>query len=106
MSRNDASDLTLSLADICSVLCGISDPDQMQEFLTEVLTPSECRDLALRWELMRRLKKGISQRQIAKDLGISLCKITRGAKILKQDHSISQYYLNTGEKDESKNPTG
>ena len=93
--------MTLSLADICSVLCGISDQDQMQEFLTEMLTPSECRDLALRWELMRRLKEGISQRQIAAELGISLCKITRGAKILKQDHSISKHYLNT--EDESKN---
>jgi TrpR family trp operon transcriptional repressor len=106
MSRNDASDLKLSLADICSVLCGISDPAPMQEFLTEILTPSECRDLALRWELMRRLKKGVPQRQIAAELGISLCKITRGAKILKQDHSISKHYLNAGETDESKNPTG
>ena len=106
MPRNNASDLKLSLADICSVLCGISDPDQMQEFLTEMLTPSECRDLALRWELMRRLKKGAPQRQIAAELGISLCKITRGAKILKQDHSISKHYLNAGEQDEPKNSTG
>lgn len=98
--------MTLSLADICSVLCDIGDPGPMQEFLTEMLTPSECRDLALRWELMQRLKKGVPQRQIAAELGISLCKITRGAKILKQDHSISQHYLNAGEKDESKNPTG
>ncbi len=106
MSRNDASDLKLNLADICTVLCSISDPDQMQEFLTEILTPSERRDLVLRWELMRRLKKGVSQRQIAVELGISLCKITRGAKILKQDHSTSKRYLNAGEKDESKNSTG
>lgn len=98
--------MQLGLADICTVLCDISDPDQMQEFLTEMLTPSERRDLALRWELMRRLKKSIPQRQIAAELGISLCKITRGAKILKQDHSVSKHYLNAGEKDESKNPTG
>ncbi len=106
MSRNDTSDLTLSLADICAVLCGISDSGQMQAFLSEMLTPSERRDLALRWELMRRLKKGVPQRQIATELGISLCKITRGAKILKQEYSISKHYLNAGEKDEPKNPTG
>ena len=105
MLRNDSSDSTLSLADICLVLCGINNPDQMQEFLTEMLTPSECRDLALRWELMRRLKRGVPQRKIATELGISLCKITRGAKILKQDHSISKHYLNAGEKDEPKNST-
>ena len=61
MSRNEISDLQLGLADICTVLCDISDPDQMQEFLTEMLTPAERRDLALRWELMRRLKKSIPQ---------------------------------------------
>lgn len=105
MSRSDASDLKLSLADICSVLCSVSDPEQMQGFLTEILTPAERRNLALRWELMRRLKKGVPQRQIAAELGISLCKITRGAKILKQDHSISKHYLNAGEQDEPKNPS-
>lgn len=105
MSRNETSDLRPDYRDICTVLCSICDPDQMQRFLAEVLTPSERRDLALRWELMRQLKQGVPQRQIAKELGISLCKITRGAKILKQDHSISKYYLNAGEKDESKNPS-
>ena len=92
MLRNDTSDLQLSLANICMVLCDIGDLDQMQEFLTEMLTPSERRDLALRWELMRQLKKGIPQRQIAAELGISLCKITRGAKILKQDQAYDSHY--------------
>jgi TrpR family trp operon transcriptional repressor len=93
----------LSLSDISTVLCHIDVFQQMQDFLGEILTPSEQRDLALRWELMRRLKKGVPQRQIAKELGISLCKITRGAKILKQDHSVSKHYLNAGETDESEN---
>lgn len=106
MSRNNISDLNFNLADICNVLCEITDPGQMQKFLAEMLTPSECRDLALRWELMRQLKKGIPQRKIASELGISLCKITRGAKILKQNHSVSKHYLKAGESDESKNLTG
>lgn len=105
MSRNDQSGSRPDYSDICTVLCDIREPDQMHRFLAEVLTPSEHRDLALRWELMRRLKQGIPQRQIARELGISLCKITRGAKILKQDHSISKHYLSTGEQDESKNPS-
>jgi len=105
MSRNEQPDLRPDYSDICTVLCSICDPDQMHHFLAEVLTPSEHRDLALRWELMCRLEQGFPQRQIAKDLGISLCKITRGAKILKQDHSISKHYLSTGEQDESKNLT-
>ena len=105
MSRNDLSDSRGDLKDICRVLCTIDSPQQMQDFLTEMLTPSECRDLALRWELMQLLKENVPQRQIAKKLGISLCKITRGAKILKQDHSVSKQYLAADEKDESETPS-
>ena len=105
MSRNRLPDENVDIKEICTVLCRIDSPDQMRDFLSEILTPAEQRDLTLRWELMRRLKKGMPQRQIARDLGISLCKITRGAKILKQEHSISKYYLSTGEQDESKNPS-
>ena len=93
------------LEEVSSVLCENSDSEQMTRFLCEILTPAECKDLSLRWQLMKMLAAGVPQRQIAKELGISLCKITRGAKILKQDHSISQQYLNAGEQDEPKNPS-
>lgn len=65
----------------------------MRRFLEEILTPAERKDLALRWELMRRLIEGDAQRQIAEDLGVSLCKITRGARILKQADSVSKHNL-------------
>jgi TrpR family trp operon transcriptional repressor len=65
----------------------------MAQFLQEILTPAELHDLALRWELMNKLSQGDSQRQIASELGISLCKITRGAKILKDGQSISRKFL-------------
>ena len=44
---------------------------------------------------MQLLHKGLPQRDIAEQLGISLCKITRGAKILKQNDSISRKMLTT-----------
>lgn len=81
------------LDEICSVLCEIQDAGQMRRFLEEILTPAERNDLALRWELMRRLMNGDAQRQIAEDLGVSLCKITRGARILKQNDSVSKQHL-------------
>jgi len=81
------------MEDICSALCSIKDPEQMQRFLEEILTPAERKDLALRWELMRMLMEGVPQRQIADELGVSLCKITRGARILKQVGSISKQHF-------------
>ena len=75
------------------VLCQVKNRRDMERFLGEILTPAERHDLTLRWELMRRLNLGTSQRQIASDLKISLCKITRGAKVLKNSESISRKLL-------------
>ncbi len=92
--------------DVLRILCDIADPQQMRIFLDEVLTPAEQRDLGLRWGLMKRLNQGMSQRQIAAELGISLCKITRGAKILRQSQSVSKRYLDSGEENGSQNSAG
>ena len=62
------------------------------------MTNAELKNLSLRWELMKKIKKGISQRKIASELGISLCKITRGSKILKNSNSVSNKILNNMEK--------
>ena len=69
----------------------------MEAFLHEILTPTEFHDLAMRWELMQRLGQGHTQRQIAADLGVSLCKITRGARILKRKEAVSKQYLHVKE---------
>jgi TrpR family transcriptional regulator, trp operon repressor len=78
---------------IAGILCQIKSQTEMERFLKEIMTPAELYDLALRWELMHKLSQGLSQRQIASELGISLCKITRGAKILKDLQSISRKFL-------------
>ena len=85
-------------SEMCEVLCKIRQPEQMRCFLEEVLTPAERKDLGLRWQLMEMLQEGIPQRKIAADLGISLCKITRGAKILRDPASVSQRYLESRRK--------
>ena len=69
--------------EITQILSEMSDPDDIEKFFMEILTDNERKDLSLRWELMRKLHEGIPQRAISSELGISLCKITRGSKILK-----------------------
>lgn len=98
MSRNDTVQNMSGFSEMCEVLCKIRQPEQMQCFLEEVLTPAERKDLGLRWQLMEMLQEGIPQRKIAADLGISLCKITRGAKILRDPASVSQRYLESRRK--------
>jgi TrpR family trp operon transcriptional repressor len=72
------------------VCCSINDPEVMKKFFSELFTPAELDDLAKRWQLMIELAEGSTQREIAKKLRISLCKITRGAKILKDENSITR----------------
>jgi TrpR family trp operon transcriptional repressor len=74
--------------EVIQVLIKITSKKDMEKFLDEILTENERRDISLRWELMKRIYEGIPQRTIASDLGISLCKITRGSKILKSEGSF------------------
>ena len=81
--------------EITQILADITDPEDIEKFLNEILTENERKDLSLRWDLMRKLHDGIPQRAISSELGISLCKITRGSKILKSGDSIINKILNS-----------
>ncbi|MEN6309755.1 MAG: Trp family transcriptional regulator [Anaerohalosphaeraceae bacterium] len=93
MVRNKVRPDANGMEQLCSALCQIRDQKQMDQFLNEIMTLAELHDLTLRWELMRKLSLGIAQRQIASEMGISLCKITRGAKVLKNKDSITRKFL-------------
>lgn len=81
------------LTEFAQLLAGIDDPALVEEVLAALLTPSEAHDLSARWELVKRLDQGETQRQIAKELGLSLCKITRGSRELKKPDSALKTLL-------------
>ena len=60
----------------------------MERFLREICTPAECVGLSKRWKLMQELLSGKTQRTVARELGMSLCRITRGARYAKAPDSI------------------
>ena len=80
--------MSTAFARLARTLADLEQPAAIERFLLEVMTPGEVHDLGLRWELVELLVEGVSQRQIASRLGISLCKITRGAKILKKKNGV------------------
>ena len=77
----------LGLKEISHILSRIKDKELIEEFFKCMLTPNEIKRISSRWELVKLLNEGISQRRIARDLHISLCKITRGSKELKKENS-------------------
>ena len=76
------------LNEIADHLADMADPTAIRQFFSEILTPRERSDLASRWRLMKLLLAGRTQRSIAAELGLSLCKITRGSRELKRSDSI------------------
>lgn len=77
----------LGLGELAQVLVAIQDQALMEGFLRDMLTEREASELAGRWELLKRLHAGETQRSIAEALGMSLCKITRGSRELKKPGS-------------------
>ncbi len=74
--------------EIALVLANAEDQSQIAEFLRSILTENEVKEVSSRWELVKLLNDGMSQRKISEKLGLSLCKITRGSKELKKNPSF------------------
>ena len=76
-----------NLKELSLTLSRVKDSALIEEFLRCLLTPAKIADIAGRWALVKALRDKTSQREIAKDLGVSLCKITRGSRELKKRDS-------------------
>ena len=71
----------------------LSSDEERKAFLQTVLTPGELDDIVRRWEILELLSSGMPQRAIAEKLGVSLCKITRGARMLKENPCFGERLL-------------
>jgi TrpR family trp operon transcriptional repressor len=79
--------------EMSKALASVDDEKVIEEFLISLLTEKEVHDFSARWELVKLLDEGMSQRKIAKKLGLSLCKITRGSRELKKPNSAFKYFI-------------
>ena len=97
-----------ALKELAAVLADTREPAAMRSLLEALLTPRERARLALRWRLVCLLASGMHQRTIARKLGISLCKITRGSRELKQcplfRQKVSQFIRGQGNLKPDANP--
>lgn len=59
------------------------DAESLQEFLQGLFTPQELEQLNQRIEIVSLLKRGVSQRAIADQLGVGIATVTRGSREIK-----------------------
>jgi TrpR family trp operon transcriptional repressor len=86
--------------ELLDVISGIKDTNALEQLFKDLFTPAELDDLTLRWKLLKDLHKGLPQRKIAEKYSISLCKITRGSKVLKKKDGVVHVIL-----DQLENPS-
>ena len=82
-----------NLSELVTALAETKDALLIKAFLRRLLTPAETADIAARWALVKALEQKIPQREIAKTLGLSLCKITRGSREMKSPDQAFQKML-------------
>jgi TrpR family trp operon transcriptional repressor len=91
--RIDDPRVAENIREMAEVIAQAEDDRLIESFLRDLLTPAETADIAGRWALVKALDKKIPQREIAKTLGVSLCKITRGSRELRKPDSAFRRML-------------
>lgn len=69
--------------ELINLLASIKHPKLMDGFIEDILTPVEFEEIVSRWQIIKQLSKGVPQREIAKNLRVSIAKITRGSRELR-----------------------
>lgn len=90
MPRGERIEDQQSITTLSKLLASISDPKEMESFLRVLLTPAELHEVPQRLRIMRRLLEKVPQRRIAQEIQGSLCKVTRGSKMLKKYPKLSE----------------
>lgn len=88
-----ASPMNTVTRELIDIFVHTRDRGDMEILFKEIFTPSEIDTLTLRWQLLKDLYEGKTQRKIAAEHKISLCKITRGSKLLKAKGSYLKKVL-------------
>lgn len=69
-----------ALYELADILLTFDSREKMVDFLEGILTPKELLEIPTRLQIIRLLKKGVSQHEVAGKLGVGVATVTRGAK--------------------------
>ena len=75
---------SFQLKNMAKLLASITSVEEMENLLLGLLTPKEREELPTRIQIIRMLRKGIPQHDIAQKLGVGVSTVTRGAKEIQQ----------------------
>ncbi len=81
------------LKELFRLLAAPASPQEAELLLKDLATPQELEAFAERWQLVKMLAKGTTQREVARKLGVSISKVTRGSKWLQYGSGGFMHFL-------------
>ncbi|MDE5897760.1 MAG: trp operon repressor [Treponemataceae bacterium] len=95
MKDNEKDDgiLETCYSELLELIAGTTDADFLRDFFGCLFTAAERKDFSERWLLVKEISAGTTQREIARKFNLSLCKITRGSRELRKEHSAFRAML-------------
>jgi len=73
---------------IVDIFWQIESKKDLEKFLQDILTPAEIETIYERLQIVKLLKQGLSQREVAEKLQTSTATVNRGARVLKYGTGI------------------
>lgn len=70
--------------ELIQTLIDIDDKSLMEDFLVGILTPKEREEIPIRLQIVKDLKSGIPQREIAGKLKVGVATVSRGSREIKK----------------------
>ncbi|KKP38252.1 MAG: TrpR-like protein YerC/YecD [Candidatus Peregrinibacteria bacterium GW2011_GWF2_33_10] len=70
--------------DFFELFVALPNKEIVNQVMEDFFTLSELEAVAQRWQIVKMLEQGISQRQISEKLGVGIATITHGSQTLKQ----------------------
>jgi Trp operon repressor len=64
---------------LAALLASMREPEEVELFLRDLLTPSEREAIEERWAIVQLLAEGLTQREVRDRLDVSIATVTRGS---------------------------
>ncbi len=84
-----------TLERLADVFAPVMKKEDTLRVFADLLTGPEREDLLLRLRIVEALLGGATQREVAKKLGVSIAKVTRGAEALRQSKGGFSLFFNS-----------
>ena len=80
--KNNLDQYKKELIEVLSKIA--KDKQLLADFFKDILTPHEFENVAVRWQIVKKLAKGEYQESIAEDLHLGVATVTRGSREMRK----------------------